>query len=82
MNRRKNRDKSGKRNWMRMTTTITVEGMSCDHCERSVEEALHEVSGVSSATADREREQVSVEGDADLAALVRAVENAGYTPSG
>jgi copper chaperone CopZ len=67
---------------MRMTTIITVEGMSCDHCERSVEEALHEVSGVSSATADREREQVSVEGDADLAALVRAVENAGYTPSG
>ncbi|WP_136590606.1 heavy-metal-associated domain-containing protein [Salinigranum halophilum] len=65
-----------------MTTIITFEGMSCDHCERSVEEALHEVSGVSSATADREREQVSVEGDADLAALVRAVENAGYTPSG
>jgi len=67
---------------MRMKTTITVEGMSCDHCERSVEEALHEVSGVTNATADREREQVSVEGDADLGALVRAVENAGYTASG
>ena len=65
-----------------MTTTITVEGMSCDHCERSVEEALNEVSGVSSATADREREQVNVEGEADLAVLARAVEAAGYTASG
>ena len=81
MNRRDNRNKRGKRNWMRMTTTITVEGMSRDHCERSVEEALHEVSGVSSATADRERDQVRVEGDADLAALVRAVEAPRYMTS-
>ncbi|MDX1746276.1 MAG: cation transporter, partial [Halobacteriales archaeon] len=36
-----------------MTTTITVEGMSCDHCEQAVEEALRGVNGVTDATADR-----------------------------
>lgn len=62
-----------------MPTTITVEGMSCEHCEQTVEEALDDVSGVSDATADREAERAIVEGDADVATLVQAVEDAGYT---
>jgi copper chaperone len=62
-----------------MPTTITVEGMSCEHCEQTVEEALDDVSGVSDATADREAERATVEGDADVATLVQAVEDAGYT---
>ncbi|WP_276274330.1 heavy-metal-associated domain-containing protein [Haloarcula litorea] len=62
-----------------MTTTITVEGMTCGHCEQTVEEALRDVSGVTGATADRDAEQASVEGDADTTALVQAVEDAGYT---
>jgi copper chaperone CopZ len=61
-----------------MTTTISVEGMSCEHCERSVEEALRGVGGVTDASADREAGRARVEGDADAAALVRAVEDAGY----
>lgn len=60
-------------------TTITVEGMSCEHCEQTVEEALRNVGGVADATADREAEQASVDGDADVTALVEAVEDAGYT---
>lgn len=60
-------------------TTIIVEGMSCSHCEQTVEEALQEISGVTDVTADRESEQASVEGDADATALVKAVEDAGYT---
>ena len=62
-----------------MSTTITVEGMTCGHCEQTVEEALREVSGVTDATADREAKQASVDGDADTTALVQAVEDAGYT---
>lgn len=62
-----------------MSTTITVEGMSCDHCEQTVEDALREVSGVTDATADREAQQASVDGAADTTALVQAVEDAGYT---
>ncbi|WP_262174595.1 heavy-metal-associated domain-containing protein [Haloarcula laminariae] len=62
-----------------MTTTITVEGMTCGHCEQTVEEALEAVSGVNDATADREVEQADVEGDVEVQALVDAVEDAGYT---
>jgi len=62
-----------------MATTITVEGMSCGHCEQTVEEALRGVSGVTDASADRESQRARVDGDADPAALVRAVEDAGYT---
>lgn len=62
-----------------MTTTIIVEGMTCGHCEQTVEEALEEVTGVTSVTVDRESEQASVDGEAEVTALVAAVEDAGYT---
>ncbi|MCD2200708.1 MULTISPECIES: heavy-metal-associated domain-containing protein [unclassified Halobacterium] len=62
-----------------MTTTITVEGMTCGHCEQTVEEALEEVFGVTSVTVDRESEQASIDGEAEVTALVAAVEDAGYT---
>lgn len=65
-----------------MTTTITVEGMSCSHCEQTVEEALRDVSGVTDVTVDREDEQATVSGDADAPSLVEAVEEAGYTAQG
>ncbi|RDI72037.1 CopZ family metallochaperone [Halopelagius longus] len=64
-----------------MTRTITVEGMTCEHCEQTVEEALSDVGGVESATADRESESATVEGDADDDELVAAVEDAGYEAS-
>ena len=64
-----------------MTTTITVEGMSCEHCEQTVEEALQGVSSVSEARADHEAERATIEGDSDSTALVRAVEDAGYEAS-
>jgi copper chaperone len=62
-----------------MTTTITVEGMSCEHCEQTVEEALRGVRGTTDATVNHEAEQASIEGDADVTELVQAVEDAGYT---
>lgn len=64
-----------------MSTTLTVEGMSCEHCEQTVEDALEGVSGVTDADADREREAATVDGDADAASLIAAVEDAGYSAS-
>ena len=64
-----------------MSTTLTVEGMTCGHCEQSVEEALESVDGVRDASADRDSERATVEGDADVDALVAAVEDAGYEAS-
>jgi copper chaperone CopZ len=62
-----------------MTTTISVDGMSCGHCETTVEEALEAVDSVTDATVDREAGRATVEGDADATTLVQAVEDAGYT---
>ncbi|RRJ34034.1 heavy-metal-associated domain-containing protein [Halocatena pleomorpha] len=62
-----------------MTMTITVNGMSCGHCEQTVEDALRGVAEVSDAHADRETETATVEGEPDIAVLVQAVEDAGYT---
>jgi len=66
---------------LRMSETITVEGMSCEHCEQTVEEALRGVDGVRGVSVDREAESATVEGDADTAALVDAVTDAGYEAS-
>lgn len=60
--------------------SIDVEGMSCGHCEETVEDALAAVDGVTGATADSEGDEVSYEGDADRDAVAAAVEDAGYTP--
>jgi len=63
---------------IQMSQTLTVEGMSCSHCEQTVEEALEGVEGVTGATADHERDSVTVDGSADPDSLVRAAEDAGY----
>lgn len=63
-----------------MTQTLTVTGMTCDGCERAVEQALMDVPGVKSASADRDSESVTVDGEADDE-LVAAVQEAGYDAS-
>lgn len=63
-----------------MTITVTVTDMSCDGCEDIVEGAVADVSGVESVEADRSTESVTVEGDADVDAVVRAIDFAGYNP--
>ncbi|WP_226039756.1 heavy metal-associated domain-containing protein [Natrinema sp. DC36] len=64
-----------------MSQTITVEGMSCEHCEQTVEDALEDVSGVESVNVDRDAERATVEGNAETTALVEAVDEAGYEAS-
>jgi len=64
-----------------MSQTLTVEGMSCDHCEQTVEEALEEIDGVTDAKADHESESVTIDGSADSETLVSAIEDAGYDAS-
>ncbi|WP_424019934.1 heavy-metal-associated domain-containing protein [Halorientalis pallida] len=64
-----------------MSQTITVEGMSCEHCERTVSEALEGVDGVTAVSVDRETATATVDGDAEVESLVEAVEAAGYEAS-
>ena len=64
-----------------MTIVLTVEGMSCGHCEQTVEAALRDVPGVTDVEVDRTDERAVVRGDAAVTSLVGAVEDAGYTAS-
>lgn len=64
-----------------MSIELAVHGMACEGCEQNVEEALKSVPGVTGARADRETDSATVDGEADTAALVEAVEDAGYEAS-
>ena len=52
-----------------MTTTISIEGMMCAHCQAHVEKALKEVAGVTEVTVSLENKNAVVTGDASVEAL-------------
>lgn len=60
---------------------LTIEGMTCASCVGRVERALLKVPGVRSASVNlaNERARIEVLGSLDSAALIQAVEAAGYT---
>ena len=59
-------------------TVLKVEGMTCMHCKMAVEKALKGVSGVTNAQVDLAKNEAVVEGDANKAAMAKAVAEAGY----
>ena len=61
-----------------MTSTYAVVGMTCEHCVRSVSEEVSEVPGVTAVEVDLAGGLVTVQGDADDAAVRDAVAEAGY----
>ena len=62
------------------TTTYTVNGMTCGHCELSVKEEISEISGVTDVTADHTTGAVTVTGtDFTDEQVAAAVAEAGYT---
>ena len=64
----------------RIEWTIHVGGMTCRHCVKSVDEALREVPGVVESTTTLENGRCVVLADSSVtgAALIAAVESAGY----
>ncbi|PTI80295.1 copper resistance protein CopZ [Staphylococcus succinus] len=63
------------------TETITVEGMSCDHCKQAVESALTNLDGVSTATVNLSEGNVDVNYNDDKVAFAHmkdAIEDQGY----
>ena len=58
---------------------LKVTGMTCGHCEAAVDRALSGLRGVERVVkVSRDEERVIVEGDADVAALIAAIEEEGY----
>lgn len=62
------------------TVEYTVTGMSCGHCENAVREEIGEIGGVEvvSVSADTGRLVVSSDQPVDDAAVLAAVDEAGY----
>ena len=65
---------------MSTTTTITVDGMTCGHCEAAVKSEVGKLEGVTDVAVDLASGQVTIVADAtpDPASLQEAVEEAGY----
>jgi Au+-exporting ATPase len=61
------------------TVALAVEGMTCASCVGRVERALLAVPGVTAASVNLATEQATVEGTADVSALIAAVAETGYT---
>ena len=57
---------------------VAIEGMTCASCVGRVEKALKAVPGVTDAVVNLATEKATVQGAADAAAVVAAIENAGY----
>ena len=63
---------------IKMETIIKVNGMMCPHCKAMVEKVCKAVPGTQDAVVDLNAKNVTVTGDADLAALEKAIVDAGY----
>ena len=65
---------------MSQTTTITVTGMTCEHCVASVTEEISELAGVEDVAVALETGEVTITSaePLDPAAVSGAVEEAGY----
>jgi copper chaperone len=62
-----------------MSTVYDIQGMSCEHCVRSVTEEVGEVAGVRAVAVDLASGRMVVHGDGvDAAAVRAAVDEAGY----
>lgn len=63
------------------TTTLSVKGMTCNHCVQAVEGALTELSGVERALVDLKANSVTVQFDDSIVTvekMTEAIEDQGY----
>jgi len=58
---------------------LNIEGMSCEHCAKTVRQAIEKVNGVKSVSVDVKEGKAYIEGEnIDMQAVKQAVEDAGY----
>lgn len=60
------------------TTTYAVTGMTCGHCESAVREEVGQLAGVESVQVSADTGVLTVSGEVDDAAVLAAVDEAGY----
>lgn len=73
-----NESEETKQEEIMMETIIHVEGMMCPHCKARVESVCKSVPGTIDAVVDLQKKQVLITGEADVAAVKKAIVEAGY----
>lgn len=63
-------------------TTITIKGMSCQHCVASTKKALEDIAGISNVTVDLEKKQASYDGDVEQKIVNDAIVKIGFEVTG
>ena len=61
-----------------MTITLTLSGLHCGNCVKSVEKALHEVPGVEKVSVTLSPQQAIVEGQVEAQTLIDAIDEIGF----
>lgn len=64
-----------------MSIELNIKGMNCNHCVRAVTKALQSVPGVVKADVYLERNLAIIDGNPDMASLIKSVHDAGYEAS-
>lgn len=64
-----------------MQHIFKVEGMTCGHCERAVQQALQAVDAQAQVSIDRANQQVRVTSQSDATSLAAAIREEGYQVS-
>ena len=57
---------------------LNITGMTCNHCEKAVREALESVPGAEDVKVDLASGEATVDGPVDVRTMIRAVEKEGY----
>ena len=80
-NNKTNNSINNEKGWIIMKKAVTVEGMSCAHCQAHVKKALEEIEGVELADVNLETKTATVALSKDVAddVLKDAVDKAGYS---
>lgn len=61
-----------------MAITLSVTGMTCNHCVHSVTKALEAVAGVEKVSVSLDPGRARVDGKASPGVLIHAIEEEGY----
>ena len=61
-----------------MTITLTLSGLHCGNCVKSVEKALHEVPGVEKVSVTLSPQQAIVEGEVEAQTFIDAIDEIGF----
>ena len=57
---------------------MIVEGMTCDHCVRTITRAIHQLDPSAQVDIDLGMEEVNIAGSITVDAMVAAIQEAGY----